>query len=1233
MPDPNDPYSGYNAMQAHLGVTPMSQPPSPGDAARMLVDQSAQQRVSAMSAGMPPSNWGAGGGGGNSVFGEQFRQRFEAIQSQQSFNPYIAQSMSGGQGYASGMLPSPVMMTPPSTGVYRTRPQGPMYAPLPPQPMSPPIRTPFTPMPTSPMFQLPEDRAARMQDMERDQFFSRAVQAPRVIGEGIGIGGTAALGGAVGGPLGAIAGGILGRSSGFAQGLGNLAMKPFQSMIERRQMGAALRRMSQDWVVSGQDMHETGRGFNRDASIRLAEEIQDLSKDKAFKKATGGMFNRSDLMKITQESGRSGLLDESQDIEGVRKNIKNVSQTLRKYMQLTQDPDMVNVLRELGQMKQFGMTLDDMEEAAQSMNRYSRAAGVSIAGIKQMGMAGAATFQQAGLTGGSGMTYGMHAAASARQAVATGTFQPRELALMGGVQGVAQRNMQAQAAMLSMPLFGAAAGQFGSQGFQLNQGALGGMGAGGGAGMVRQAVSNMGGAVQRGGVGALALFPLQQRSLQTQAAEEMTPEQLRAMRFKMALRTGEQLGLEGAGAFGAGARMLFGTEVAEQMMYEGQNPQAFQAERDRISEQQQRLARRQRAANEARTPGTMTRIGRDLWDNPLVRGKDLERGFGAMGRLVGAGFENAGDTITGMRQGIEDINAEAEGRVITRFDDRFVASDQQRRESRRLNRGVLGAAGLGRSPIQATGGASFRNVTRALSYASGGDSDAGAEEATIAAGVLMPVEGLLTNVLGMENVATAGIEAAMGAGLTATVGSDKVQKFVDQQTKSARAYTRAAKSAAVGKGSTVKGRVATIEALEKASKGRISGGSALSGAARKVSELVKSRTRGGIASIFMDDGTINDTELENTIVESLKEEGMSESEAKRTVSEMRTSGDFDDFKGSVLNRAKDMAGPEHAEQFDAAEEEAGLLHKTRERDAQEEVMEKKEVTIKALENRLDFTGNIGFGDLYEKGGVEELRKMATKGPGALLAATAAVGDKEARTKAFAEYKRIHKGSGLSDKELRKKFDTEVQGVDIGEMSSGLKERLTSISEGGETGDVGQSMRYLSAWSAETVKAQEYADVVGGGGLQSVREMIGGEGAGKLGELLESGEVTGAGVASKLSKRDLRTLARKDKGLARDLAKLKTETDPEKRKALDASVMSRLSDLGDARKKKEEETKEAEGEEAKDLAESGEALAGIQGELAGIFKDFKPAAEKFADGADRLQKAMDSDMFKRMLEGE
>jgi hypothetical protein len=88
MPE-NDPYRGYNAMQVHMGVPPMGAVQNPGDVSRMLLDQSSQQRVYAMSAGVnpqgPPPAYAAS-------FGAQFQNRLGSIQSQQSMNPYMAQA-------------------------------------------------------------------------------------------------------------------------------------------------------------------------------------------------------------------------------------------------------------------------------------------------------------------------------------------------------------------------------------------------------------------------------------------------------------------------------------------------------------------------------------------------------------------------------------------------------------------------------------------------------------------------------------------------------------------------------------------------------------------------------------------------------------------------------------------------------------------------------------------------------------------------------------------------------------------------------------------------------------------------------------------------------------------------------------------------------------------------------------------------------------------------------------
>ena len=168
----------------------------------------------------------------------------------------------------------------------------------------------------------------------------------------------------------------------------------------------------------------------------------------------------------------------------------------------------------------------------------------------QGGLPGAATFQQAGLSPASGFGYGMHAMASARQAVSSGTFTPMQLSMQGGVQGVAQRNVQAQAAYMSTPLFAAAAGGYkdGKWGMdpsnlsdQYSQG-------GGVQGMVQGAIRNLGQGVQQGGVASLANFGLVQKEISSTAAQVMTPGEMNVMRFRGAMKTGEMLGQTGADA-------------------------------------------------------------------------------------------------------------------------------------------------------------------------------------------------------------------------------------------------------------------------------------------------------------------------------------------------------------------------------------------------------------------------------------------------------------------------------------------------------------------------------------------------------------------------------------------------------------------------------------------------------------------------------------------------------------
>lgn len=601
--------------------------PSPAETSMRLMEQAslrtsqAQQIIQATPLSMAQN------------FASQFQQRFQQVQGLQSLSPLQAQAMAAQMaqsptGQGQDYYPSPLTMTPASSGVFRPPTPRPMTA-------IPPMYTPqifpmsFQPQMPQPMFRSPWEQQAMTQDLQSNRMFSYGMQAPSVAGQAIGIGAGAIAGsrmmggfGPMGRLAGAIGGGLLASRSGFADTLGDVAQYPFQPMAETRQMGAAMQRMSQDWVVTGPQMHSLGRGLTQQASIGLAGGIRDLASDSGFKGETGGMFNRQDLMRMTQLSGQAGLMDMSQSTDAIKGQLRQVASTVRKFMELTNDPDVTNVIRQMGQMQQFGMTLPQINQAAEGMRMFSRAAGTSMQGLRAAGgMPGAAIFQGAGLTAGQGYNYGNYALMQARQTVATGGVNPQQLALLGGVQGMAQRDMQAQAAFMSMPVFAAANAQFGGRGeWGVNRDPRQ-MGGGQGAfGMVNAAVSNINQGVQRGGLGALVSFQLQQQELADTAASKMTPMEQTAQRFRMARQTGERFRFKGMEALSFGASLMYGTEVGQQMTTMAKSPDMLMSQYKMYGQRGDELALEQRSEIEGRAPGFFSRnapsspfgkIGRD----------------------------------------------------------------------------------------------------------------------------------------------------------------------------------------------------------------------------------------------------------------------------------------------------------------------------------------------------------------------------------------------------------------------------------------------------------------------------------------------------------------------------------------------------------------------------------------------------------------------------------------------
>ena len=769
----------YNSMQANLGLLPnVGQPTmtmsikSPAQVAAELSAQATANLQYASSIGpqvarnMPQMM----------SFGQQFQQQFQSAQQMQSFNPYMANMMSSAGGYGGGQmnLPSPIMMTPASTGVFRPQMPSMGMQAIPPMPVMPIIQTPFTPQLPRPQFQTAWEQELQQRDYRADSIYSYAIQAPRaggnMAGYGMGAMAGAMMGGRMGRPMIGAAMGMVGAGmSGLAGGMGDLAMMPFRPSMEMHQMGASLQRSSQDWVVGGSQLHAMGRGLTRTASMDLSKGIMDMQEDRGFRQQTGGMFSRQDLSNILQMGGRAGLMDFTQNTDQIKEQLRRTAISLKKFMELTNDPDVSGLIRKMADLQRLGYGPGDMEGAALGMRRFSRGAGTSIDGIMQMGGAGAMTYQGMGLSAASGMNYGMFSAMAARQSIASGVYSPAQAAMLGGQSGIAQRNMQAQAAMMSMPLVGASMASFqgGSWGVDYGQAAQRMSGRGGAAGFVTGAAQNLSRAVMTGGVGALAMYPLQAGMMQDEISRAMSPEQQTAMRFQSALATGKSLGLTGAGAFSAGARMMFGDEVATQMLKEASSPQYWKGLKDSVRRQQNELAIQQFQDIKDNAPGFLGGIKESLG----AAGRSIDRtiDFGAT-RGISRFFKRWGDENRqeAARESGQYYYAESE----------FGLKTQQERDVYNLKLRTMGDKAR---PSASRGGEAFqyRDFTKALQYLERTDKgtkswgEVGVEAASFPAGLL-----------GLDY---GNVQSIMGAGGASMHSNKNIQEVIRQAQESKRA--------------------------------------------------------------------------------------------------------------------------------------------------------------------------------------------------------------------------------------------------------------------------------------------------------------------------------------------------------------------------------------------------------------------------------------------------------------
>jgi hypothetical protein len=1198
----------YNSMQANLGlipgVGPQVQVKSPAQAAAELSQQASMQMQSAMQ--MNPV---ARGSAASFTFGQQYQQQFQAAQAQSSMSPYAAGMM--GSFVQPSALPSPLMMTPASTGVFRPPMpygSGAGGSPMSPMPVMPMFQTPFTPQMPTPNFRTPWEQEIQQRELRADQLYSMVSQAPRFGGQAAGYGmgalAGAALGsrfGAVGRGAGAVLGGILSHYSGFAEGMGSMAMAPFRPGREAHEMGLSVQRMSQDWVVGGPNLHELGRGLSRDASMYVGQGIQRLAESQSFKSETGGKFNRHDLTQIMQKSGQAGLMDFDQGVDRIQEQLRRVSRTVSRFMELTNDPDVTSVIKRMGQMHTFGLSVPEIEGAASSMRAFSRAAGTTVGGLYQQGLPGAMTYQGLGLSGGAGLQYGMYSAASARQAVASGTFSNAELAMFGGVQGVAQRNMQAQGAFMSMPMFGASISSYGAGGWGMNAGALAGV-AGGGRGpqgMVMGAVSNMNAAVGAGGIGALAMMPLQQRQIQDQAARTMTPYEQTAMRFSMASDTGKFLGLKGAGGFAAGARMLYGDEVATQMMTEAANPAYWRAQKRMIQQERDDMARSQRQEIMDAAPGVFSKMSTAAGVAVRSFASPVVNEITGAAEAAGRGWRSF---VTNPLQEFRDMAA-----GVTTYDrpDAILGADRSTKAGRKSFRARQAFRAKHGRETQSSGGLSMSGrqgydaFMRTAYGDEGGDiSGLGLDTASFLAGFAVPALGIADAALGFAGVDTGeAMRAGLGSAYLAYAGMaggehrSAIKVIQDRDRRLAGTFQGAAKR-------TMQSSTAVYAGLEKSLglKGgqgldsMIAAGQALARAAESKSGIIDATT-----------GRISDDTIKSSLAAGIATAtGRSQAAVEASLQGM-SAEQLQSLNETTLMAGQRLTTAVGKDVFRLSEERAaGNVGRSTVVAVRDQI-----AGIKTQMGSIEKGWGIGAGDARD-----ELRKLvANRSPAEIMAAISGKSGK--MNNAWAARIRQEVQAELGPKATKAQVEAvvaqQVEDMSQLDMSKDLQKKLTGMVDRGDAG-IKELQDYIGNVGA--LQGAEYAASAFSGMSKATGLKI--ESEADL-RTLSSGDLKTLGKDSRYSR------------LAGMLSKRKTATGAAATN-LQTDIYEELANIGSDITS--ESNVSATGEKARGLTTSEKKMSEVADQMASAFKYFtEDAAKSFRDGAVAFNEAMQSGSLK------
>jgi hypothetical protein len=333
------------------------------------------------------------------------------MMAQNNMNPYIAAAMS--QSAMGQNLVDAQYMTSPRMGVFRQAPQG-----LGPEAIGG-SRGLFWDLATT--------MGARSFAMYEDPFLAVQQARGRMFRRGESLVSTGVSAGSIG--AGLMMGGPLGVVAGL--GLEAVTSTITDQYFGRRAQAQRIHEMTRPLITTG-DVGPAGAGLSYRASSELVSDMRRYAAESPF-------FNQRDMESMLRSSAEAGTMNFVGRREEIMRALKNQAEMLHVFMRITGDPDLQSAFQRMARFQTLGISTGNQVSFLNNVQAFARTAGIGVQQMMDTGVAlGAQQAVQVGAAPQLGAELGAMSRAFTRVAQQRGVFNPLQMAIRGGQEGVAQ---------------------------------------------------------------------------------------------------------------------------------------------------------------------------------------------------------------------------------------------------------------------------------------------------------------------------------------------------------------------------------------------------------------------------------------------------------------------------------------------------------------------------------------------------------------------------------------------------------------------------------------------------------------------------------------------------------------------------------------------------------------------------------------------------------------------------